>query len=166
MKITEALFASTDVLKQKKRKEIRAWFWPMRVVQVMLAYILPIYFTIDTYYGGVGEDYAIAPIAYLVVGIILLLFYSNMKQRLKDWETNKRLKYTMLTAVKLVPIVAIIFVLGVIDMNTTIFMGLMEKIIISYIGSLTLDFWTEPLRTEMRVRDKIRMNSELNRIID
>jgi hypothetical protein len=138
----------------------------MRIIQNILAYLLPIALTISTYYSKVEDEYKLPAIAYLIVGFILLLMYAKMRKGLSDWETNKRIKWTLLTLVKLIPLVAIIFLMIVIQTNTEVFISVMEKIILSFLGSLVLDFYTAPLQTELRIRDKIRLNSETGRVLD
>lgn len=166
MTIKEAFFSSTETLKQKTRKEIRAWSWPLTIIQYLVGYLLPIYLTINTYYNGVAEEYQLSAIAYLIVGVILLLLYKKLKTKLSDWETNKRIKYILLTLVKLIPLVAIVFILYVIETNTTVFMELMNDIVYCFLAYLVIDYFVSPLQTELRIRDKIRLNTENGRIID
>lgn len=166
MTIKEALFSSTEKLKMKTRGEIRAWFWPMKIAQAILMWALPIYFTISTYYTEAEIDHKLGAIAYLIVGFILLMMYSRLKRSLQSWETNKRVKFIMLTLVKLIPVLALIFIVSVIGQNTIVFMAVMDKVIACFAGSLVLDFFTGPLSTELRIRDKIKLNTETGRIID
>ena len=166
MTLKEALFSTTETLKQKTRGEIRAWLWPMTIVEYILAYILPLAITIQTYYKEVEDGFKLSAIAYIISGTLLLLLYSRLKKGLEGWETNKRIKWIMLTIIKFIPILAMIFILYVINTNTDVFMSVMEKVVGSYVGSMVLNMFTSPLRTELKIRDKIRLNTETGRIVD
>jgi putative effector of murein hydrolase LrgA (UPF0299 family) len=166
MNIKEALFSSTETLKAKTRKEIRLWLWPMISLEYILAFFLPIFFTIETYYREVETEFKLSAVAYILSGVLLLLMYGRLRKGLAEWQTNKRMKWTMLTAIKFIPIIAIAFILYVISTNTMVFMNVMNKVVISYSISMILNMYTSPLRTELQVRDKIRLNTEQNRVID
>jgi archaellum biogenesis protein FlaJ (TadC family) len=166
MKIKHALFSSTDDLKNKTRKEIRAYLWPLTVLEYMLAFIIPIFITIATYYREVETEFKISAVAYMVAGILLLMMYGRMKKGLVDWESNKRTKWVMLALIRFIPIVAVAFILYVININTEVFMDVINQVVIYYAGSILVGMLTNPLRTELKVRDKIRMNTETGRVID
>jgi amino acid transporter len=166
MKIKHALYSSTDELKSKTRKEIRAYLWPLTVLEYALAYIIPIIITITTYYSEVETEFKVSAVAYMIAGILLLMMYGRMRKGLTDWESNKRMKWTLLAAIRFIPIVAVAFILYVININTDVFMDVINQVVIYYAGSILVGTITNPLRTELMVRDKIRLNTETGRVID
>jgi putative effector of murein hydrolase LrgA (UPF0299 family) len=166
MKIKHALYSSTDELKSKTRKEIRAYLLPLTILEYALAYLIPIIITIITYYQQVESEFKIGAVAYIISGILLLMMYGRMRKGLTNWESNKRMKWTLLALIRFIPILAVAFILYVINMNTEVFMDVINQVVIYYSASILVGTITSPLRTELKVRDKIRMNSETNRVID
>ena len=165
MKLKEALFSSTEILKQKTRGEIRLWLYPMVALNILVSIVLPIYLIIVTYYKEADSEFKLGGIAYLLIGIILLAAHSRLKKRIKAWITNKRMKYVLLGIIKLIPLLAAIFVIYVIKTDTETFVSLIDKLIGLYFGHMVISYFSDPLAAELSVRDELRFKSQ-DRIID
>jgi hypothetical protein len=166
MNLKEALFSSTEVLKTKSRKQIRAWLWPLRALEIIAGPILSLLLLIQTYMTEVESEYKVGFAAYLVGAVLIFALYSRFTKWLRDWQTNKRIKYFLLIAVKILPLAAISIAAVVMQSNVEVFISVIEKIILAYAGSYIFNFFAEPLAAELMVRDKIQLNTENGRILD
>lgn len=166
MNLIEVFFGSTQKFKQKTRKQLTAWLIPLRMLEVIFGPILATFFTIDTYMVLSENQLKISWIAYLMVAVFLLLMYSKFIKWLKNWQTNSRMKWLLMTLVKFIPILAIMFGVHVVTQDVSIFVTVLDKVFITYMISFVFNYFAEPLSVELRVRDKIKLNSENNRVVD
>jgi len=164
--ILAALFGSTEELKQKSRKSILAILLPLRAIEFLVGPVLSLYILISTYMSEVQAEHKVGLVAWLIGAIIIFSTYNKFTRWLKEWETNKRIKWLLLTIIKFMPILVLVILGNVIQAETEVFIKTLEGVLYAYMVSFVFGFFASPLQEELRIRDKIKLNTETGRIVD
>jgi hypothetical protein len=166
MNILDALFGSTELLKQKTRNQIMMWLIPLKVLEYLVGPVLSIFLIIQTYMREVPRESNVEATAYILSAFLVFGLYSRLIKWLKDWQTNKRIKWFLLTLVRLMPIAIIAILVNVMAADFNVFVITIERVIYAYLASYFVGYFGNPLVEELKVRDKIRLNTENGRIVD
>lgn len=166
MNLLDFLFGSPEKLKQKTRAQINLWLIPTRILEILVGPLLSLYILVEAYIREVPETYKMGAVGLIFSGLIVLGMYSRFMKWLKEWETNKRMKWFLIGSVKILPMALIVIVLNIAAIDFQVFASTIDKVIYAYLGSYALSYFADPLAAELRVRDKIRLNTEQGRVVD
>jgi hypothetical protein len=166
MNVLDFLFGSTESLKARTRGQILLWLLPTRILEILVGPILSLYILIEAYVTQVPEQYKMGAVGLIFSAILVFGMYSRFMKWLKEWETNKRMKWFLVGSVKVLPMALSVIVLNIAAIDFMVFASTIDKVIYAYLGSYALSYFADPLATELRVRDRIRLNSDQGRVID
>jgi len=164
-KFIDALFGSTESLKQLTRFEIRTLLWPLRLASIIIGPGLSLYL-VATQYASIEDEQIKMTVFGMTISILVIFgLYKKFKEWLDGWYTNKRSKWMLEAGLKIVPLILVYLIFVIISNNVAIAEEVIKSVVLYFSISYVVDYFTSPLAMELKVRDKLKLESD-NRIVD
>jgi hypothetical protein len=164
-KFIDALFGSTESLKQMSRFEIRTILWPLRLASIIIGPGLSLALVAQQYASIEDEQVKLTVFGMTISILIIFGLYKKFKEWLDGWYTNKRAKWMLEAGLKIVPLILVYLLFVIISNNVAIAEEVIKSVVLYFSISYVVDYFSSPLAMELKVRDKLKLEST-DRVVD